>query len=338
MRPAWPDAGGVAPPPPPQRPRLAVVGARRARSGVGAWLARHLAAQGAEIAAVVGSRLATASRAADDLAPALGHRPLALASPDDLQRLPDLAALVIASPNETHEPWLRFAVAQRLHVLCEKPLVWGSPDPVTWAAAHARRFAQRDLHLLVNAQWPNALPAFQALHPDLALGDVTTMVARLAPPSRGVEMLPDALPHALSLLYALAPDPRARLTDVSAVWGDEEGRALTVRFTYAGAGRRIEAQVGFEEGGSSPRPFALTLDGHEARREVEPTTYAMRLVDGSRSVPLPDPMAAQAARFLDLVARGGAPTPDLSATLGVEHLAQVSAALPALAVTEIRFP
>jgi hypothetical protein len=64
----------------------------------------------------------------------------------------------------------------------------------------------------------------------------------------------------------------------------------------------------------------------------------MRLVDGTRSVPLPDPMAAQAARFLDLVRSAAPPAPDLSASVGVEHLAQVHAVLPALAVTEIRFP
>jgi hypothetical protein len=151
-------------------------------------------------------------------------------------------------------------------------------------------------------------------------------------------MLPDALPHALSLLYALAPDPRARLADVAAVWGDDEGRSLTVRFAYLAAGRRVEVRVDLAEGGESPRPFALALDGREARREVDPATYAMRLVDGARSVPLPDPMAALAARFVSLVRAGGTPEPDPSATLGVEHLAEVHAATPALPVTEIRYP
>jgi hypothetical protein len=49
-------------------------------------------------------------------------------------------------------------------------------------------------------------------------------------------------------------------------------------------------------------------------------------------------MAALAARFVGLVERADAPSPDPSATLGVEHLLQVHAALPALPVTEIRFP
>jgi predicted dehydrogenase len=315
-----------------------VVGARRSRHGVGDWLARHLAAAGAELAAVVGSRLATATLAAEELAPALGHPPLALASPDDLSRLPDLSGLVIASPHETHEPWLRFAVDRRLHVLCEKPLVWGSADAVTWAGALARRFAQRGLHLLVNAQWPHALPSFCTLHPHVALDRARSLAVRLAPPARGLDMLPDALPHALSLLYAVAPDPRARLTDVVAAWGDDEGRSLALRFAYLAGARRLDVRVDLAEGGESPRPFALALDGASARREVDPATYAMRWVDGERSVPLPDPMAALAARFVALVRDGGPPEPDPSATLGVEHLAQVHAATPALAVTEIRYP
>jgi predicted dehydrogenase len=323
--------------PPNRPPRVAVVGARRTRHGVGAWLARHLAAAGAEVAAVVGSRLATAGAAADALAGPLGHRPLPLASPDDLARLPDLDAVAIASPPATHEAWLRWAVGRGLHALCEKPLVWGIGDAPTWAAALAERFVQRGLHLVVNAQWPRALPAFVALHPDVRLEEVSSVRVRLAPPSRGADMVPDAVPHALSLIYALAPPARARLTDVRAVWGDEEGRTLALRFVYRAASRAIDVEVDLAQGDASPRAFALALDGRTAVREVAAEGYAMRLVDGPRHVPLPDPMAAHAAAFLARL-RDRPPVVDPSAVPGVRHLAEIAAAVPALAVPEIPYP
>ncbi|MFM8979144.1 MAG: Gfo/Idh/MocA family oxidoreductase, partial [Planctomycetia bacterium] len=122
----------------PHRPRLVVVGARQERHGLGAHLARHLAAAGAEIVAVVGSRLATAQRAAAALEPLLGHRPVPLAHSDDVERLPDLHAIAIAAPHEVHAPWLRWAVGRGLHVLCEKPLVWGTPEATSVAGAPAR--------------------------------------------------------------------------------------------------------------------------------------------------------------------------------------------------------
>jgi predicted dehydrogenase len=323
--------------PPPRAPRVAVVGARQARNGVGAWLARHLAAAGAEIAAVVGSRLATAGAAADALAETLSYRPLPLAHADDVARLPDLDALVVCSPATTHEAWLQWAAGRRLHVLCEKPLVWGGHDAAEAAEALAERFVDRGLHLVVNAQWPHALPAIAALHPALDLGAVSRMRARLAPPSRGPDMVPDSVPHVLSLLYALAPDPEARLEGVTAAWEEEEGRALALRFSYLAAGRRIDVTVDLAQGGASPRAFALTLDGRSAVREVAADGYAMRLVDGSRHVPLPDPMAALAAAFLARL-RAGSPAVDPSAFPGVRHLVEVAAALPALAVPEIPYP
>ncbi len=323
-------------PPPPLR--VVVVGARQSRHGLGAHLTRQLAAAGAEIVAVVGSRLATAQTAADALAPVLGHRPIPLAHSDDVERLPGLAALVIASPAETHEPWLRWAVGRGLHVLCEKPLVWGIATPTTAAGALTRRFAQRGLHLKVNAQWPEALPAYRALHPAVDLQAVSRLELRMEPPSRGAAMLPDAAPHVLSLAYALAPHPRPRLEDVRAGWADEEGGVLTLAWTHVAGERRLAVEARLAQGGPSPRGFAMALDGRWARREVEPSTYAMRLVDGSRSVPLPDPMAALVTRFVEDVRAGAAPQPDPSAAYGVAHLEELCAAVPALPVTEIPFP
>lgn len=329
--------GSMANPSRPSGPRLAVVGARQTRHGVGAFLARHLACGGAEIAAVVGSRLLTAGHAADALEPALGYRPLPLAAADDLARVPGLDGVVIATPPALHEPWLRFAVERGLHALCEKPLVWGSRDAVTQAGALARRFVQRGLHLVVNAQWPRALDAFFALHPGLAPSAVTRLDLHLAPPSHGAEMLPDALPHALSLLYALAPDPRARLEGIEASWGDDEGRTLHLRLRYLAGPRALDAHVDLEQGGASPRAFALALDGRRAVRVVD-DAYAMRLVDGTRSVPLPDPMARHAESFLALLGGGGPAEVDPSALPGVKHLRELADALPALAVPEIPYP
>lgn len=315
-----------------------VVGARRTRHGVGPWLTRHLAAAGAEIAAVVGTRLATAIQAADDLARVLPHRPVPLAHSDDVERLPGIDGLVIAAPHEAHDAWLAWAARRGVHVLCEKPLVWGQSDAVTRAGAYARRFEQRGLTLRVNAQWPLALPAFQALHPHAVLAQATSLRLRMAPPSRGLAMLPDALPHVLSLLYALAPHPRPRLEAVEGAWSDPEGRRLELSFRYVAGERVLATQAGLVEGGPPPRPFTLVIDACSAERAVDPATYAMRLVDGARSVPLPDPMAALCADFVERLRSGAPAVVDPSALFGVQHLAQIAAALPPPALSEIPYP
>lgn len=322
----------------PHRPRLVIVGARQERHGLGAHLARHLAAAGAEIVAVVGSRLATAQRAAAALEPLLGHRPVPLAHSDDVERLPDLHAIAIAAPHEVHAPWLRWAVGRGLHVLCEKPLVWGGPEATSVAGALARRCTQRGLHLWVLGQWPLALEAFARLHPGLDLAQARTLDVHLSPPSRGPQMVPDSLPHALSLAYALCPGERPRLEQVQGGWEDDEGCRALVGWTHAAGERRLEVRVRLAQGGASPRALALAVDGCWARREVDATRYTMDLVDGARRVPLQDPYAALAARFVQALAQGEAPRVDASAQHGVAHLLELAAALPALPVTEIPYP
>jgi hypothetical protein len=323
---------------PTAHPRIVLVGARQARHGLGPHLARHLARSGAEIVAVVGSRLATAQQAAQALEGSLGHRPIPLAHADDVERLPDLHAVAIASPHETHEAWLRWAVGRGLHALCEKPLVRGGPEPVTAAGALARRFAQRGLHLTVLAQWPLALPAFARLFPDVRFERVGRLELELHPPSRGTAMLPDALPHALSLAYALAPHERPRLEAIEGAFDDDDGSRAHVAWTHVAGARRLRIDVTLAQGGASPRGFSMRLDGRAARREVDPATYTMRLVDGTRSVPLEDPFAALAARFVARLQGGLPPEPDPSALFGVAHLQELERALPALPVTEIPYP
>lgn len=287
---------------------------------------------------MVGSRLATAQRAAAALEPLLGHRPVPLAHSDDVERLPDLHGLAIAAPHEVHAPWLRWAVGRGLHVLCEKPLVWGSADAVSVAGALSRRCAQRGLHLWVLAQWPLALEAFARLHPGLDLAQARTLEVHLSPPSRGPQMVPDSLPHALSLAYALCPGERPRVEQVEAGWDDEEGVRAHVAWTHVAGERHLSVRVRLAQGGASPRPLALAVDGHWARREVDGACYTMELVDGERRVPLEDPYAALAARFVRALAQGEAARVDASAQHGVAHLLQLAAAWPALPVTEIPYP
>ncbi|MFM8981274.1 MAG: hypothetical protein ACKOSS_12550 [Planctomycetia bacterium] len=196
----------------------------------------------------------------------------------------------------------------------------------------------RGLHLWVLAQWPLALEAFARLHPGVDLAAARSLELQLSPPSRGPQMVPDSLPHALSLAYALCPGERPRLAQVQGAWDDEDGLAAQLAWTHVAGGRQLEVRVRLAQGGASPRALALAVDGCWARREVDATRYTMELVDGARRVPLQDPYAALAARFVQALAQGDAPRVDASAQHGVAHLLELAAALPALPVTEIPYP
>ena len=97
--------------------RLAIVGA----GGMGSFHARSLAAlPGVEIVAVADTNLT----AAQSLSAAVGGTPTADGM--SVAAMADLDGLVIASPEDTHEPLVHAALAEGTGILCEKPLAVGA--------------------------------------------------------------------------------------------------------------------------------------------------------------------------------------------------------------------
>ena len=283
------------------------MGARTARNGVGAHLARHFAQAGAHVRAVLGTTRATASQAASALGAHLPE-PAAYVDPDRLWRdvAPDL--VVIASPPPTHADFLARALRMRTHVLCEKPVAHGTPRPgPTWAP----RFVGAGLHLVVHAQWPFTLPTYRALHPDARPERATRFAMHLAPRHRGIAGVEDSLSHPLSLLAAVCPGPDARVEQVSVSRDDATWR---VAFDYVVAPRRIACTVTLSPGAAPPRPAAYAFDGAWAHRTIG-TNYSMKLNAAGGAVPsgeapvgegivLPDPSALLVRSVVERVAQG----------------------------------
>lgn len=292
--------------------RIGVVGARRVRQGLGPFVARDLAAAGAEVAAVLGTSAPSAERAARELATQIGVRPRAYADPDALLERERLDALAILSPPESHRGYLERALAAGLHVLCEKPLLWGGPAPARRAARLAADFDARGLVLWENCQWPYTLRAFAELHPGALDAPLHSFAMRLAPASRGPDMLRDSLSHPLSLLQALAPAPDARVEQVSlhAAAPLAEASQLGVGFAFVAGDTRVETRVDLARTEARPRPAAYAVNGRWAVRNVREVDYSMRLACGGREVELPDPLGALVRSFvaeLERVREGGRP-------------------------------
>jgi hypothetical protein len=280
-------------------PRVALIGARRARQGLGPFVARDLAAAGLEVAAVLGTSPESAAAAARELEQrcAIRARPYLELAKLLASEAPD--ALAILSPPETHEPFLRAALDARLHVLCEKPLVYGPAGFAVRGRALVDAFRARGLLLEENCQWPRVLDAFRRLHPGAGTAAPRAFAMLLAPVGRGREALRDSLSHPLSLLQALCPGPDAA--------GDEIGyepvpgapARLRVRFRYTSAGARVACSVDLLADDTLPRPAWLELDGRRAERRIRASDYRMELTDGARAVPRPDPLTAHLARVAE---------------------------------------
>jgi GFO/IDH/MocA oxidoreductase family protein len=294
-------------------PRVAIVGVRRVRTGLGPFFAKHLAAAGAEVPAFIASRRETIEEGRWALRNAGIDAPGFTSLDELLAAHPTVNAIVIASPHETHRRWLDEAIGRGLHVLCEKPLVWGDPSPAWETARLIELAAQRGVALFENCPWPYALPAFDALHPKAREGGVRTIEMEMAPSSSDPrQMVVDAMSHPLSVLQALAPGhPRTRGVSPIRVLSWDEAREGRVEgafvFQRPDEGPAIDLRVRLRTSPRQPRPMAIVVNGCCADRTIRMDDYAMSFADGDRQVPLPDPLAALVAEFVRAVDQGEAP-------------------------------
>jgi len=300
---------------------VGVVGARRVRQGTGEYIARFFAAHGARVRAVVGTSPETVAAACAGLRERHGIEARGYTSVEELLVAERPDVLAICSPMRAHREALEAAARHGVHVLCEKPVLFGEGRDLEASVREiAERFARSGRVLATVTQWPFTLEGFRRLHPAAPpLASTRRFRMLLSPMNRGARMLADSLPHPISMLRALAGPGRARPRGIA--WESEE--ASEVRFDYEHAGGTVEVEVALRVRDSQPRPAAYWIDGREARREVRMPDYAFELAsEDGRRVPVDDPLGLLVGDYLARVRRG--------ASTEVEGLASEAAALDAL--------
>lgn len=317
--------------------RIAVVGARRRKQGLGEFLARILKERGADVCAAVGS---TQERAAETAAYLKGKYGIDASHHADLPALfasPEgkrIDAVAICSPHRFHLEHMRQCAAAGVHVLCEKPLVWDDRESPAAAArldlegetkVVIESFRKARRRLAVNAQWPYILDTFRDLFPGQDLSRVESFEMGMCPPAPGIAMIPEAAPHALSLLMALL-GPGA-LENLKALYEDPGKSRLILTFAYRHARGSAVCALRYACTDEYPRPTHIAIDGKRMDRVVRLPAYAIGFTDGARTVWTEDPMARLASDFLAAVAAGPAPNPpdeDERLLLHSRFLAQLS--------------
>lgn len=288
--------------------RVIVVGARSARQGIGEFVAGWFARHGANVTAIVGTRDATVEAARGALRERYGI---------DCRGYTDLAqalaaepgdAVAVCSPYRHHADQLRLVGDAHRHCLCEKPLCWPTPE----GGLPLAPFVAGGKHLAVLTQWPCTLSTFYALFPAQANAVPTTFEMRLSPLSSGLDMVPDAVPHFLSMIRAiLGPTgPSRQRWQARRVTGDFLGgdpRRLRIVADITHHLGSIRATLHLETCPQRPRPAWYAINGARVEREVEMATYQQYFRAEDRRIPLPDPLGQHVSRFLKS-ASAGVPT------------------------------
>ena len=315
--------------------RIGIVGARCQVQGVGEHVARHLTELGATVPAIVGTRRETVAEAQEQLERRYQIRPRGYIDVDAMLRGEELDAVAICSPDRFHAGHLQAALAHRVHVLCEKPLVFQPRrDPLLEARPLVSGFARAGKLLMLNEQWPYTLPAFAELYPDARICELPPrrMSMLLCPASPGVDMIPRAVPHALSLLLALCPaGGSAHEICVEPGGGHAEAAtatAVTVSFEYVHRLGRTQVSIELCQVRQQPRPAGYMLDGRWVRRMIDMPGYALYFAAGEeqpvRRIRIEDPLRLLLSEFLrrlEIAQASGSAKPEFADESILERLA-----------------
>jgi len=280
--------------------KIAVIGAGRKRNGIGAYIARFMHCEGAHVAAVLAQDAATAREDAGALkefgitAEAYGDMEMLIK-----QHRPD--AFVIASPATTHADYVLRAVAAGMHVLCEKPFIWDSGCDIPQVSHILGSAREQGLVVAMNSQWPFVLPVYKKLCGLPPAAQIESFYIQLAPLARGRDMIPDSMPHALSMLYTVLGPGLLEQVKLQ-----PEAESLQVTFTYVGEHGRCRVTADLVHETCQPRSFAFGFNGSIARRTIDMETYRIAFISGDQRLEADDPLQLCVRDFLHACSQGTA--------------------------------
>ena len=287
-------------------PRVGVIGASRQRQGLGPFFVRDLQRAGARVPCFLSTSADSARATRRELAEAFGVEANPYLDLDEMLAGEALDALAILSPAQTHRRYLEAARVAGLHVLCEKPFVWGEAELSRTTRRIVSEFEAAGLLLRENCLWPYTLPAFEKLHPGALGAPPRLFEMTLQPANPGVDRLGDSLPHALSLVQALSPGP-GRLEDPSVL--GIRGDVLEIAFSYHTAACRTAVCIRLRRTDAIPRRVTFAVDGRSARRVVD-DDYRLFFADADRRVAVEDPLTLLVSDFVCAIsAHAGARAP-----------------------------
>lgn len=279
--------------------KVMVIGAGRNKNGIGQYIARYFHLGGFQVAAVLGTKEETARRASlslKDYGIAANHY-------TDFYRMvmseqPDIA--VIASPSLTHYDYLQRCLDAGLHIFCEKPFFWKAPADLKETEAVKnifRRAKEKKLTLAMDSQLPFALADYEKLCGPIQIGNTNEFFVKMSPSLEQGEMIPEAIPHPLSILYSVFGE--GEISELSFESAGE--RQLTIKFNYQGEKGLCKTSVELTTQKEPPREFAFGFNGKIVTRDIDITGYDIYFNYGAERLKITDPLELSVKDFIKSV-------------------------------------
>ncbi len=290
--------------------KISVIGAGRTRNGIGEYIGKYFHKLGGEVTSVLGTTKETTLQASSALRK-YGIEARPYTDFDGMVRSERPEVVAIASPSSTHYEYLLRSLDARLHIFCEKPFVrQDAADVEKRVKAILEKALKRKLTVAMNSQWSFATGAYEAVCGKISVEEENTFFIRMSPPLPGKEMIPESVPHALSLLYCLLGEGEMEGLDFESR-GEE---ALNIRFVYRFGAKRCKAFIGLTYQRAIPRDFSFGLNDKIVSRSLDLENYEIYFNYGNKKLRIVDPLELSIKNFMEAVEKSTEPL------IGARHI------------------
>ena len=277
--------------------KISIIGAGRTRNGIGEYIGKYFHQQGAIVTSVLGTSEKTSRRASMALRKyGVGARPYT--DFDEMVRMERPDAVVIASPSSTHYGYLLKSLDSGLHIFCEKPFIWDDHmDILKRVNDIFKKAGEGKLTIAMNSQWPFSIGAYEELCGKLRIRKSNAFLIRMSPFSPGRAMIPESLPHPLSLLYCLLG-----AGEIEDLKFEREGEGeMNIRFTYLFGTKACDVVVRLAHQKTPPREFSFGFNDKIVVRSLDPQNYEIYFNYGDKKLRIRDPLELSVRDFVEAV-------------------------------------
>ncbi len=181
----------------------------------------------------------------------------------------------------------------------------------------------KNVVLHINTQWPFTLPTYYEIFPqqEHAVEAVKSFSMWLSPQSTDKEMIVDAAPHLLSMLYALVG--AGRIQNIESNYQSKRSKdELNIEFEYLHATGDTKVSFSLNSTNTIPKPAAYAINNKRVDRHVELSNYLISLHTSDKQLPVVDPLVCSIKNFLSSIYSKSS-SDEVALIDGMTHLAQI---------------
>jgi len=277
--------------------KVSIVGAGRKRNGIGEYIGKYFHKHGAAVTSVLGTTEKTSLETSAALRK-YGMETRAYTDFDAMVSVEKTDAVVIASPSSTHYGYLLKCLDRGLHIFCEKPFIWGDEGDVLKKVEDFFEKARgKKITIAMNSQWPFSVGSYEEMCGKIRPEETNNFFVQMSPYSPGKTMIPESVPHPLSILYCRLGAGDIR--DLSLEW-DGEGE-MGIRFIYQFGTGACRVLIRLISQKTQPREFSFGFNDRVAFRTVGPEDYQIYFTYGTKKMRIQDPLELSVKNFLEAV-------------------------------------